>query len=156
MTENMWKCPECDEPEISTRRKGVHIAQHRREEKRVRTEQDKKYIAPDEGEPLAEVFKKEEEETDEFDLWNVITINGIDYVNTMMLEEGIVTRVCKPHRIGQVMYGEKGPFKITRALMNDLLNRDSIAREAEKRIFDSKKIKLHYETEGVRRMSMKA
>lgn len=187
--EKTWKCPECDEPEMSTKRKGMHIMRHRRAANKIRRDQEKRYTVPEkevvslvyEDDNFRRPTKKEEAEISkltapketkqalresaeldktlkkivEFDLWNVITINGVDYINTLILEEGREIRVGKPHRIGQVMHGEKGSFKIDKSLMNELLNRDSIANEAERRVFDQKKIKLHYETDGVKKMSMK-
>jgi len=91
-----------------------------------------------------------------FHLRNVITINGIDFPNTIDIVDGKEKVVSKPYRLGQMIYGSDGPFRLTKTWMDELTSRDAIACQAERKVFDSNKIKLHFETEGVRQMSKRA
>lgn len=155
----VFVCDECARRFDSKNALGGHLAWHYRMR---RHEQEKRYKSPDKD--ITPAPDKEEDDfmvegtrtvPVEFELFSVISINGIDFPNTLVIDRGRELRVRPPYRLGQKVDSDQGRMIINRELMNELMYRDSVAAEAERRIFDSKTVKLHYETDGVRRMSRK-
>jgi hypothetical protein len=137
--EETFPCQEegCDF--IATRKnKGIHKAYHVRMANRERKEQDKRYTAPEviKAEPIPKGKKLE------FELYNVITINEIDYPPTIQNVNGRDQRIRPSYYIGQKIDTVVGRIEITKGLMNTLTSRDSLANEKERDLQGKKKVSM--------------